>query len=54
MCDDLASTMQELEAKGFRCTPPSVAEWGTRTTIVLPSGGEVGLYEPSHPRPGRE
>jgi hypothetical protein len=25
------------------------AEWGSSTTVTLPSGGEIGLYQPSHP-----
>jgi hypothetical protein len=25
------------------------AEWGVSTSVRLPSGGEVGLYQPTHP-----
>ena len=25
--------------------------WGRVTTLALPGGGELGLYEPKHPRP---
>jgi len=49
MCDDLAGMVRTLEAKGVRCTEIGQAPWGTRTTIRLPSGGEIGLYEPAHP-----
>lgn len=49
MCDDLRETTATLEAKGVRCTEISEAPWGIRTTIPLPSGGEVGLYQPRHP-----
>jgi len=24
------------------------AEWGSSTTLRLPSGGEIGLYQPTH------
>ena len=49
MCDDLDATMRELAQKGVRCAAPSREPWGLRTTIPLPSGGEVGLYQPTHP-----
>ena len=49
MCDDLLETIGTLEAKGVSCTEVSQAPWGMKTTIRLPSGGEIGLYQPSHP-----
>jgi hypothetical protein len=49
MCDDLKATMQQLASRLVACTPVSRERWGIRTTIPLPSGGEVGLYQPTHP-----
>jgi catechol 2,3-dioxygenase-like lactoylglutathione lyase family enzyme len=49
MCDDLEQTMKELAAQGVRCGEIGRERWGVRTTIRLPSGGTVGLYQPSHP-----
>jgi catechol 2,3-dioxygenase-like lactoylglutathione lyase family enzyme len=49
MCDDVAGTVRSLEAKGVTCTPLATERWGIRTTFRLPSGGEVGLYQPTHP-----
>ena len=49
MCDDLPSAMKSLDAKGVTCTEVEEAEWGVKTTIRLPSGGELGLYQPTHP-----
>jgi catechol 2,3-dioxygenase-like lactoylglutathione lyase family enzyme len=49
MCDDLAGLIRTLEGKGVTCTEVSQAPWGAKTTIRLPSGGEIGLYQPSHP-----
>ena len=49
MCDDLRETITSLEAKNVRCTEVEQAPWGIRTTIPLPSGGELGLYQPTHP-----
>ena len=49
MCDNLESVISELKSKQVQCTAIQSAEWGTSTTIPLPSGGHVGLYQPSHP-----
>src|SRR4051795_11493948 len=39
MCDDLETTMQELQSKGAAFAGPVTDErWGRVTTIVLPSG----------------
>jgi hypothetical protein len=48
MCDDLRSTVDALRTAGTRCTGLEESEFGVKTTIVLPSGGEIGLYQPSH------
>jgi catechol 2,3-dioxygenase-like lactoylglutathione lyase family enzyme len=49
MCDDLAATIKSLQAKKVVCSPVEKANWGSKTTFRLPSGGEIGLYQPSHP-----
>lgn len=49
MCDDLKATMKDLEAKGVKCGPITQARWGLSTSIHLPDGGELGLYQPKHP-----
>jgi hypothetical protein len=49
MCDDLLAVVKTLEARGVSCTEIAAAPWGTKTTIRLPSGGEIGLYQPAHP-----
>jgi hypothetical protein len=52
MCDDIESTVADLEAKGVELTGPVQDEgWGLVTGIALPGGGTVGLYEPRHPVP---
>jgi hypothetical protein len=48
MCDDLRSMMQSLEGKGVACATPVEADWGISTSLRLPSGGEIGVYQPSH------
>jgi len=49
MCDDLDATLVALAAKKVRTAPVEQARWGRRTTVGLPSGGAIGLYQPSHP-----
>jgi hypothetical protein len=51
MCDDLAKELGELSAKGVKYSDVVEARWGLITKIQLPGGGEVGLYQPKHPRP---
>jgi catechol 2,3-dioxygenase-like lactoylglutathione lyase family enzyme len=50
MCDDLDTTMTELSAYGVRCTAITEAGWGRLSKFRLPGGGDVGIYEPQHPR----
>jgi len=48
MCDDVRATIRSLEVKKVKCSPMVEAEWGITTTVPLPSGGEIGLYQPKH------
>jgi hypothetical protein len=50
MCDDLDATLAELAGKGASFNAVTEARWGRLTKLRLPSGGELGLYEPHHPR----
>jgi catechol 2,3-dioxygenase-like lactoylglutathione lyase family enzyme len=49
MCDNLPALMKSLLAKGVSCSPVETEVWGIKTTIQLPSGSEIGLYQPTHP-----
>ncbi len=49
MCDDLQAEIQSLKSKNVSCSPVEEADWGEKTTLRLPSGGEIGLYQPTHP-----
>ena len=49
MCDDLKVTMKSLKAKKVKCGSVKEERWGSLTTILLPGGGKVGLYQPKHP-----
>jgi catechol 2,3-dioxygenase-like lactoylglutathione lyase family enzyme len=49
MCDDIDATIAELTAKGVHVKPISEQRWGRLTSLTLPGGSELGLYEPRHP-----
>jgi catechol 2,3-dioxygenase-like lactoylglutathione lyase family enzyme len=50
MCEDLEGTVADLRGKGLDVPGESQDEgWGVTTTIVLPGGLDVMLYEPRHP-----
>ena len=50
MCDDINATVADLTAKGAEfAAPVSNQGWGLLTSIRLPGGGELGLYQPLHP-----
>jgi catechol 2,3-dioxygenase-like lactoylglutathione lyase family enzyme len=49
MCDDLKVEITALQAKGVACTEIREERWGSLTTVTLPGGGLVGLYQPKHP-----
>ena len=48
MCDDVRKEIARLSASGITCGSISDQGWGLLTTIRLPGGGELGLYEPRH------
>jgi catechol 2,3-dioxygenase-like lactoylglutathione lyase family enzyme len=48
MCDDLPQTIEALNSKGVQTTAIVQTGWGITTTIRLPGGGGLGLYQPRH------
>ena len=52
MCDNLRATVEELEAKGVEVSRDfEEAGFGLMTSLRLPGGSELRLYEPRHERP---
>jgi len=49
LCDDLKATMESLQRNQVTCGPVKEERWGSLTTMALPGGGKIGLYEPKHP-----
>ena len=52
MCDDIHATIEQLRGKGVKLSKDVSDEgFGLRTTLTLPGGSELALYEPRHPSP---
>ena len=51
MCPDLNAEITRLNGYGIACRPVTDQSWGLLTSIQLPGGGDIGLYEPHHLRP---
>jgi hypothetical protein len=50
VCDDVEATVGDLRARGIAVDGDIGEErWGRLTSIRLPGGGRIGLYEPRHP-----
>ena len=49
MTDDVEGEVARLAARQVVCTAIAEERWGRRTSFRLPSGQEMGLYQPSHP-----
>jgi catechol 2,3-dioxygenase-like lactoylglutathione lyase family enzyme len=49
MCDDIHRTVDELRSKGVEfATPVEDQGFGLVTTLRVPGGGSLGLYQPKH------
>lgn len=50
MCDDIQSAVRQLRDKGVEFTRSIADEdFGLVTSLRLPGGGELALYQPKHP-----
>ena len=48
MCDNLRATLDSLASQGVEHGEIHDAGWGIASSIPLPGGGNLGLYEPHH------
>jgi len=51
MCDDAKAFQSDMKARGVATTPLQVERWGILTHVTLPSGGKLGVYQPTHASP---
>lgn len=50
MCDDVHALTKTLQSKGIELAMPIADRgWGLVTRLKLPSGDQIGLYQPKHP-----
>lgn len=52
LCDDVAAFRSMLDGKKVKSSPVKDQGWGLLTTVTLPGGGKLGVYQPRHARPG--
>ena len=51
MVRDHRSFIELMKKRGVACTAPRDLGWGVLTSLSLPGGGKLGVYEPRHARP---
>jgi hypothetical protein len=51
ICDDVEDFVREMKRHQVACSAVKDHDWGRLTKVSLPGGGQVGVYEPRHPRP---
>jgi catechol 2,3-dioxygenase-like lactoylglutathione lyase family enzyme len=48
MCDDLEATLKALAAKGVGASAPRDLGWGVASTLNLPDGSGLMIYQPRY------
>jgi hypothetical protein len=51
MCDDVVGLIAAMNERNINCSPVQNQGWGLLTTVTLPGGGKLGIYQPRHARP---
>jgi hypothetical protein len=51
MCADLDDFVAGMKKRKIACTPVQDQGYGLFTTVTLPGGGKLGVYQPRHARP---
>lgn len=51
MCDDVEAFVAAMRAHQIACAPVKDQGWGLLTSLTLPGGGKLGVYQPRHARP---
>ena len=51
VCDNVKHFVFALSRRKIKCSPVQEHDWGLLTTVTLPGGGKLGVYEPRHKRP---
>jgi hypothetical protein len=51
ICEDVQSFVAMMRARNVACAPITDQRWGLLTSVELPGGGKLGVYEARHARP---
>ena len=51
MCDDIKKFIEEVGKHNISCSEPQDQGWGILSSLILPGGGALGVYQPRHQRP---
>ena len=51
MVDDVEAFVAAMKKKKVKCDPVSDQRWGLLTSIAMPGGGKLGVYQPKHASP---
>jgi hypothetical protein len=51
MCDNIELFVSDMKAHDITCSSIENRDWGWLTTLILPGGGKLGVYQPRHMRP---
>jgi hypothetical protein len=51
LCDNVKKFVAEMQKRAVKCSRVQRQPWGLLTSVTLPGGGKLRVYEPLHPRP---
>ncbi len=51
LCEDIKAFIGAMRVRNIECSEIREERWGSLTSITLPSGTELGVYQPKHARP---
>ena len=51
MCEDVEAFVRTVSERGLACDPVNDQGYGLVTSVTLPGGGKLGVYQPRHERP---
>jgi len=51
MCEDVEAFIRDMLTHDIACTAVQDQGWGLLTSLTLPGGGKLGVYQPRHARP---
>jgi hypothetical protein len=53
LVEDIHQFVTAMVRNGVPCSPIQTQSWGLLVRVTLPGGGDLGVYQPLHKRPGK-